>query len=148
MFKKISSTQKAYLAGFLDGDGSIFVRLKPNLTYKYGFQVAPYVVLFQSQKEEMNFRKICLLIDFGQIRKRNDGMLEYVINKQDAIFEFLKIVEPFVILKKKQVLLMFKILDKKKSVKNQKEFKELAELIDKFRKLNYSKKRKRHKLTP
>ena len=148
MFKKISSTQKAYLAGFLDGDGSIFVRLKSNLTYKYGFQVAPYVVLFQSQKEETNFRKICSLIDFGQIRKRNDGMLEYVVNKQDAIFEFLKIVEPFVILKKKQVLLMFKILDKKKFVKSQEEFNELAELIDKFRELNYSKKRKKHKLTP
>ena len=148
MFKKISSTQKAYLAGFLDGDGSIYVRLKPNLTYKYGFQVAPYVVLFQSQKEETNFRKICSLIDFGHLRKRNDGMLEYVINKQDAIFEFLKIVEPFVILKRKQVLLMFKILDKKKSVKNQEEFNELAKLIDNFRKLNYSKKRKKHKLTP
>ena len=148
MFKKISSTQKAYLAGFLDGDGSIYVRLKPNLTYKYGFQVAPYVVLFQSQKEETNFRKICSLIDFGHIRERNDGMLEYVVNKQDAIFEFLKIIKPFVILKKKQVLLMFKILDKKKSVKSQEEFNELAKLIDNFRELNYSKKRKKHKLTP
>ncbi len=44
MSKKISSTQKAYLAGFLDGDGSIYVRIKPNNTYKYGFQVAPYIV--------------------------------------------------------------------------------------------------------
>ena len=148
MLKKISSTKKSYIAGFLDGDGSIYVRLKPNLTYKYGFQVAPYITLFQSQKEEASFRKICSLINLGRIRKRNDGMLEYVINKQNDIYKFLKIIEPYVIMKKKQVALIFKILEKKKCVRSQKEFNELAMLIDKFRELNYSKKRKKCKLTP
>ena len=53
--KNISSTQKAYIAGFLDGDGSIYVRMKPNSTYKYGFQISSYIVLFQSQKREGEF---------------------------------------------------------------------------------------------
>jgi hypothetical protein len=39
MYKKISTIKKAYLAGFLDGDGSIYVRLKPNQDCKFGFQV-------------------------------------------------------------------------------------------------------------
>ena len=148
MSKKISSIKKAYLAGFLDGDGSIYVRLKPNPTYRYGFQVAPYIVFFQSQKSEENFKKICSLVELGYLRKRNDGILEYIIGRQEAIIEFLKMIKPYVILKEKQVALMTEIIDKKKSVKNKADFNKLARLIDQFRELNYSKKRKRHKLTP
>lgn len=144
----LSQTKKAYLAGFLDGDGSIYVRLKPNPTYKYGFQVAPYIVLFQSQKEKENFEKICSLIRLGYLRVRKDGILEYIIGRTNELREFLKIVKPFVILKREQVALMIKILNKKEKVKNEKDFRKLTDLIDRFRKLNYSKRRKKHILTP
>src|SRR3990167_6941591 len=113
MKKFISSTTKAYLAGFLDGDGSIYVRLKPNSDYRYGFQVAPAVILFQSAQDRVQFEELCSLINLGYIRERNDGILEYTINKMDNIREFLSLVEPFVILKKKQVALMKKILEMK-----------------------------------
>ncbi len=140
--------QKAYIAGFLDGDGSIYVRLKPNSTYKYGFQVAPYVVLFQSQKSQKDFEKICSLIGLGYLRIRKDGILEYIISRKKAIYSFLKIVKPFVILKKEQINLTLKILNKKESVKNKNDFQKIMNLIDRFRKLNYSKKRKKHTITP
>ena len=144
----LSQIQKAYLAGFLDGDGSIYVRLKPNPTYKYGFQVAPYIVLFQSQKEKEKFKKICSLIRLGYLRVRKDRILEYIIGRTDELREFLRIVKPFVILKKEQVTLMIEILDKKGKVKNKKDFRKLTDLIDRFRNLNYSKKRKKRILTP
>ena len=144
----LTQSQKAYLAGFLDGDGSIYVRLKPNPTYRYGFQIAPYVVLFQSQKEKENFKKIYSLIGFGYLRVRKDGILEYIIGRTNELREFLKMVKPFVILKKKQVALMVEILDKKEKVKGKNDFRKLIDLIDRFRNLNYSKKRKKHKLTP
>src|SRR3989344_5864550 len=107
----LSLTQKAYLAGFLDGDGSIYVRLKPNPTYRYGFQVAPYIVLFQSRKGKVNFEKLCSLIGLGYLRDRNDGVLEYIINRKENLRLFLDAVEPYAVLKKKQVVLMKKILD-------------------------------------
>jgi len=144
----LTQTKKAYLAGFLDGDGSIYVRLKPNPTYKYGFQVAPYIVLFQSQKEKENFEKICSLIGLGYLRIRRDGILEYIIGKLNELREFLKIIKPFVILKKEQVALMIEILDKKEKVGNEQDFRKLADLIDRFGELNYSKKCKKHRLTP
>ena len=81
----LQQTHKAYLAGFLDGDGSIYVRLKPNPTYRYGFQVAPYIVLFQSQKSRKNFERICSLIGSGHLRIRKDGILEYIISKKDSL---------------------------------------------------------------
>jgi len=146
--KTISLMQKAYIAGFLDGDGSIYVRMKPNDTYRYGFQIAPYVVLFQSQKDSENFKKICSLIDLGYIRERNDGILEYIIGKEDSIRGFLEMVTPFLILKKEQANLMIKILDAKAKVQDKNDFHALAKLVDRFRELNYSKKRKRYTLTP
>jgi intein/homing endonuclease len=148
MKKSLSSIKRAYLAGFLDGDGSIYVRLKPNTDYRYGFQVAPAVILFQSAQDRFQFEELCSLIKLGYIRERNDGILEYTINKMDNIREFLSLVEPFVILKKKQIVLMKKILELKKKVENQKDFRALMKLIDTFRELNYSKKRKVRTLTP
>ena len=144
----INQIKIAYIAGFLDGDGSIYVRLKPNFTYKYGFQVAPYIVLFQSQKDQANFEKVCSLIGSGYLRVRKDGILEYIIGRNEAIKDFLKKVKPFLILKKEQADLMLEILDKKERVENQKDFQTLANLIDRFRELNYSKKRKKRTITP
>lgn len=146
--KSLSSTQKAYIAGFLDGDGSIYVQMKPNSTYKYGFQVSSYIVLFQSKKERVNFEKICSLIGLGYIRERRDGILEYIIGREKSIRIFLGLVKPFLILKRKQANLILQILNKKSSVKNIKGFQSLADLIERFRKLNYSKKRKKRVLTP
>lgn len=148
MCKNFSSTISAYLAGFIDGDGSIYVRMKPNSTYKYGFQIAPCIVLFQSNQDRNNFEKICSRIGLGILRERKDGILEYSINRIDNLKLFLESIKPFLILKKKQAYLMLKILAKKEKVKNQKDFEELAQLVDAFRELNYSKKRKIRTLTP
>ncbi len=146
--KVFSSTQKAYLAGFLDGDGSIYVRLKPSSEYRYGFQVAPYVVLFQSSKDRANFERICAMIGSGYLRERKDGMLEYVVQRQKAIHELLSNIKEHLVLKRERADLILEILKKKSEVRCKKDFVVLAEMIERFRILNYSKKRKLHILTP
>ncbi len=148
MYKKFSSTISAYLAGFLDGDGSIYVRIKPNPTYKYGFQIAPYIVLFQSNQDRKNFEKICSVINLGILRERKDGVLEYSINRIDNLRLFLKSVKPFLVLKRRQAELMLKILAQKEKIRDYKDFEKLAQLVDSYRELNYSKKRKIRTLTP
>jgi hypothetical protein len=148
MKKLIPIVIRAYLAGFLDGDGSVYVQAKPNKSYKYGFQVAPYIVLFQSKKDKLNFQKICNLIDLGYLRERKDGILEYVIGKQENIEKFINLVEPYTILKKDQIKLIRKIFLVKENIKNQEDFEKLLGLINLFRELNYSKKRKIRTLTP
>ena len=96
----LNQLQKAYLAGFLDGDGSIYAQLKPNSTYRYGFQIAPYVVLFQSQKDQENFAKVCEPIGYGKTRVRKDGILEYSINKTMILKNFLNAYIPLSFSKK------------------------------------------------
>ena len=148
MLHSLSLVQRAYIAGFLDGDGSIYARAKPNSTYRYGFQIALYIVLFQSQKDHENFSKICSMIQMGRTRIRKDGILEHVVNKIDNVKEFLWNVRPYVVLKKDQIDLMLKIIKQKENIKSVGDFKKLLELIDSYRELNYSKKRKQRILTP
>ena len=145
---KLTQTQLAYLAGFIDGDGSIYVRLKPNDTYRYGFQIAPYIILFQSAKDETNFKKICELLNCGYLRKRKDGILEYTIGRKEEILDLIRLIKPHLILKRRQADLIVDILEFKSQVKNAKDFAKLMDLVNQFGELNYSKKRIKHKLTP
>lgn len=64
---QLTKLDAAYLAGFLDGDGSIYVRVKPNATYKFGFQIAPNIVFFQSQKEIKSLEKLQEMVGGGYI---------------------------------------------------------------------------------
>jgi len=148
MNNKFSSTKKSYLAGFLDADGSIYVQAKPNKTYRFGFQIAPYIVFYQSSKDYASFSRVCSVIKIGHKRFRKDGIIEYIISRQDEIEKFINLIEPYVIMKREQVKLLKKIIHLKKKVKNKKDFGKLIELIDQFRELNYSKRRKKRTLTP
>ena len=139
----LSSKQfKAYIAGFLDGDGSIYVRAKPNQSYRFGFQVAPYVAFFQSTSCD-SFPDLCKKIGYGRLRVRKDGIYEYTISKQAEIRSFLQEVAPYLELKKRQATLLLEILNEKNNIKNHEDFARLLNRIDIFRDLNYSKKRKR-----
>ena len=145
---KLNSSQfQAYLAGFLDGDGSIYVRAKPNTSYKYGYQIAPYVAFFQSASCE-TFPDMVANIGYGKIRLRKDGIYEFTINKQAEIIDFLTKIMPHLILKQKQAKLMLEILTEKVNVSSEQDFVKLLDKIDHFRELNYSKKRKKRTLTP
>jgi LAGLIDADG endonuclease len=142
-----SQTFLVYIAGFLDGDGSIYVRAKPNTSYRYGYQIAPYIVFFQSSSEA-RFPDLMKKVKYGKMRIRNDGMYEYTIGKHEELVEFLNKIEPFLFLKKAQAKLMLEILHTKKNVKSAKDFANLLEKIEQFRSLNYSKKRIKRALTP
>src|SRR3989339_396870 len=133
MLKSISSTKKSYLAGFLDADGSIYVQAKPNKTYRFGFQVAPYIVFYQSHKDAKSFHRVCSLTKLGHKRLRKDGIVEHIISKQEEIISFIGLVEPYVIMKKSQIALLKRIISLKKKVKTRKDFKQLINVIDQFR---------------
>ena len=138
---KLSRTKKSYIAGFLDGDGSIYVRIKPNKTYRYHFQISPAIVFYQSEKEEKFLRLLQKEINKGYVRKRNDGIVELILGDAKSIKELLNCVIPYLQLKKKQAKLLLEVLDMKQKVKTANDFLELTEKIDLFQKLNYSKKR-------
>ena len=138
---KLSKEEKSYIAGFLDGDGSIHVRLKPNSSYKFYFQISPSVVFYQSKKERKYMNWLKDLINRGYIRERKDGIIEYIIGDTNSIQELLVSLLPFLRLKKKQAKLMLEVLKSKENIKNAKDFLILSRKIDEFQNINYSKKR-------
>ena len=132
---------KSYIAGFLDGDGSIYVRLKPNSTYRYGFQVSPSIVFFQSSKEVQYLHWMRKILKRGYVRQRNDGVAEYIIGDRESLLWLIDELTPYLRLKKSQAKLMKKILVMQKEVKSGKDFLCLSKEIDRFGEMNYSKKR-------
>lgn len=131
----------SYIAGFLDADGSIYVQLKQNSTYRYKFQIAPSVVFYQKKTEKVGLPEIQKKLSLGYIRYRNDGMVELVINDRKSISTLLTNTLPHLILKVDQARLMIKIITKMDNITSVKDFISLAQLVDHFRELNYSKKR-------
>ena len=143
---KLSKEEKAYIAGFLDGDGSIYVRIKPNSSYRYRFQISPAIVFFQSKKEIDYLKWLNKKICKGYLRERNDGIVEYIIGDMESIKELTKLLIPYLRLKQKQARLMLEILEMKKKIKSGMDFLKLVKKIDVFQKINYSKKRIRNSL--
>ena|SRR3989344_5869410 len=146
--KNLSSERKSYLAGFLDGDGSIYVRLKPNSTYRFGYQMIAYVAFFQSGKHREEFEKVCELMPYGMIRVRKDGILEYTISKQEEITEFLLSIKDYLVMKKPQAELVLEVMKLRRDINDKKDFQNLMNKIESFRELNYSKKRKIRIMNP
>ena len=146
--ENISSEKKSYLAGFLDGDGSIYVRLKPNPTYRFGFQMIAYVAFFQSEKHKKEFERVCELIPYGTMRSRKDGILEYTISKQAEITEFLQEIKGYLVMKKPQAELALEVMKLKQDIQTKKDFENLMKKVNLFRELNYSKKRKIRHMNP
>jgi hypothetical protein len=138
---KLSKEERAYIAGFLDGDGSIHVRLKPNSSYRYRFQISPALVFYQSEKETNYLKWLHKIIGKGYLRKRNDGIVELIIGDEKGIRELIKDLFPYLKLKHKQARLMLEILEMKQKIKSASDFLKVAKKIDLFQKINYSKKR-------
>jgi len=137
----LRTQDKSYLAGFIDADGSIYVRLKPNTTYRYQFQIAPSVVIYQHSSERKFLLGLRKLMNVGYLRDRNDGITELTIGDRPSIRKLIKWILPYLKRKKLQAELMLEILESSDKVKSGSDFYKVAQLIDRFGKLNYSKKR-------
>lgn len=139
--KNLTKENLAYLAGFLDGDGSVYVKLTKNKTYRFGYQVSSYIAFYQKDQYFDFLNDLRIKTGVGYMRKRKDGIAEWIIGDQESQLEMIEALKSFSVLKTKQLVLMKKIINKKKKIKTVKEFLSLCGLIDQYRDLNYSKKR-------
>lgn len=117
----LSETEKAYIAGFLDGDGSIIgsVEKHKGKVFKYRVRI---IVKFSQHVENVSLLKFLKkLIGEGYISK-SGTVAELVVKSQDTVENFLTEIEPFVFLKRKQIAYAKKILKKRKSPMNKKNF--------------------------
>jgi hypothetical protein len=129
----------AYIAGFLDGDGSVFCQLVKGDSYKYGYHVRVSIVFFQRADKKWFLMKLKSFIGCGYIRVRKDFMCEYVITGSEAVVFLLNSLKPFVCLKLDIINKVLEIIAMKKQIKDENDFKKLCDLVESTEILNYSK---------
>ena len=137
----ISTTTKSYIAGFLDGDGCIMFQLIHRKDYVYGYQIRASIVFYQKTVHRHHLELIKSLLRFGYLRDRGDEMTEYTIVGIKPVIEILKLLKPYIRLKKKHIILAMKIA---KIIGDRSSLHRLikaSRLVDEYGMLNYSKKR-------
>ena len=137
----MDETILAYIAGFLDGDGSIFFQIIPRKDYKQKFQIRTSIAFYQKKEYAEILEWLKNYFGVGYIRHRKTGMSDYTIVESKEVKRILLLLQPYVRLKKKQIELGLEILNKIDNKKSDEDFLEICKIVDKFKDLNYSKKR-------
>ena len=132
---KADSLNLAYIAGFLDGDGSIMLQLHRRKSGKETFRVKTVICFYQDSRHIDKIEWIKEVLGYGYIYTRRDHICELRIEGFQRVFEVLLSLKPYLRFKKKQVDLMLKIipkLQKKLLLKH-----DTVIWIKKMRELNY-----------
>lgn len=140
----MTNKQKAYLAGLIDGDGSIMLQLKRREGSRFLFRVKTVIVIYQDSKCYKETKKLHEIIGYGYLYLRNDRINEIRIEGFEKVKDFLEKLQPYLRFKKKQAEFM---LDAIKIVSNKKysidDFLRVCELSDKISEANYSSKNRK-----
>jgi hypothetical protein len=140
-FGKISSEEKAYLAGFLDGDGCINAQIIQRPEYRLGFQIRVSITFFQSTKRHWVLLKIQQILSGGSLRKRKDGISEYCFAGPSNVQNVCALLHPYLLVKKKQASLLLQLIPRLTKSQSQSDFLVLCQIADQIGALNDSKKR-------
>ena len=133
------ASDASYVAGFLDGDGSIHFQLVRQKEYRFGFYIRASISFSQSTAARHGLEHIQNLLGGGYMRDRGTGMSDLVITSRPLLLHILGDVEPHVIFKKEHVRRALEILPQLDRVKDPEVFLQLAREVDAFATLNYSK---------
>ena len=135
--------QRAYIAGFLDGDGCIMAQLVKRSGYVYGYQIRTSIVFYQKTRNERILDWLKTKLFEGYIRRRNDDMSEYTIVGMKAVVKVLRQLLPHLRLKKelaKAILRLIKAWPKNGRPTQSADL-QICRQVDATALYNYSKKR-------
>jgi hypothetical protein len=138
----MNASQASYIAGFLDGDGSIHFQLVRQQGYRFGFCIRASASLSQSTSARSGLEEVRTLIGGGYLRDRGTGMSDLVVTSRPLLSELLQRIEPFVIFKRQHVRRALWLLPQIRPRQSVGEFLRVAHLVDGFAALNHSKRKR------
>ena len=97
-----SKIELAYIAGFLDGDGSLMLQIKKRKDGAIGIRFMSTICFYQDTRHEKTLYWIQEVLGIGYLSKRNDGMTELRINGYKQVRDILKLLLPYIRFKKLQ----------------------------------------------
>ena len=131
--------QASYVAGFLDGDGSIHFQLVRQKEYRHGFYIRASASFSQATISRPFLESLQTTIGGGYVRDRGTGMSDLVITSRPLLIDLLPQLQPYVVLKRKHVDTALELLPRIRPRAEAEEFLRLAREVDAFSALNYSK---------
>jgi hypothetical protein len=145
-----SKINLAYVAGFLDGDGSLMLQIKKRKDGNNSrFRFMPTICFYQDSRHEEYLYWIRELFNIGYISKRNDGMTELRINGYKQVSDITKSLLPYIKFKKIQAGALQKaceiLLKKKSKTLDKQQLNKLVDLILVIQQENYVTKKKKTK---
>jgi hypothetical protein len=129
----------SYVAGFLDGDGSIHFQLVKQAEYRFGFYIRASLSFSQSTSVRWVLEEIRTMIGAGYVRDRGTGMSDLVITSRPVLRRVLEEISPHARVKRERIRLALKLLPLLDHVTDPLEYLRLARMVDAFATLNYSK---------
>ncbi len=106
-----SKINLAYIAGFLDGDGSLMLQIKKRKDGKLKRRFMCTICFYQDSRHEKPLYWIRNIIGIGYLSRRNDGMSELRINGFKRVRDIIKNLFPFIRFKKEQAKSILKAAD-------------------------------------
>ena len=140
-----SKTDLAYIAGFLDGDGSLMVQIKSRGDNgRSRFMLT--ICFYQDSRHDKPLAWIRKILGIGYLSKRKDNITELRINGYKQAENILKLLYPYIKFKKIQartILKAAKLLQKKNLLKS--DYEKLVDYILLVQAENYVTKKKKTK---
>lgn len=144
-----SKTDLAYIAGFLDGDGSLMLQVKNRKDGKSKIRFMPTICFYQDSRHDDPLSWIRNVLGIGYVSKRNDGMTELRINGYKQIKNILESLSPYIRFKKIQASLLLEAVkmlsDRRFNELDKRQLDKLVEIILGIQNENYVTKRKKTK---
>lgn len=98
----------AYIAGFLDGDGSLMLQIKKRKDGRLKRRFMSTICFYQDSRHERPLKWIRKMLRIGYLSRRNDGISELRINGFRQVQNILKELLPFIRFKKKQAQALYR----------------------------------------
>ena len=144
-----SKIDLAYIAGFLDGDGSLMLQIKKRKDGKLKRRFMCTICFYQDSRHREPLGWIKSILNIGYISQRNDGMIELRINGFKQVKEILRDLIPFIKFKKEQAKALYEasnmLSNKKNSLLDEIDLQKLIEYILIIQNNNYVTKKKKTK---
>jgi hypothetical protein len=144
-----SEIDLAYIAGFLDGDGSLMLQLKKRKDGKTKSRFMITICFYQDSRHKDDLYWIRSVLNIGYIFHRNDGMSELRINGYKTAQLILAKLIPYIRFKRIQATALLKaaklLVAKPLAKLTEKDVKSLVDYMLEIQSANYVTKHKRSK---
>lgn len=131
----------SYLAGYVDGDGSIYGQIIKDKSCKNDFKFVIKLSFFQKSSRKWFLLKLKKTFDNIGYLREGPLMSDYTISGKKDVLIILKLLLPYLELKKRTCVLGIEVLESIGTVNTRDDFIRVCEKLDKMAELTDGKKR-------